>query len=130
MPDGTPYDPGFPAPNPLGGGGRPIGGGPSPYEGPMKTMDQFGANIMIKEPGGLEAAYKNYTQKYQDYNNNNQTQPRPNVGRPLGGGNTPFDPRFAGNVGDPRMGAQQIDGNQLQMMMRGGFKNGGLAGLL
>ena len=211
LPDGTPYDPGFPAPNPLGGlgfnpqqgsvpllqsgqpnpygtqltpnpgvkpdpgsfgkpprqgtpynpgrppvpllqsgqqgtqqtpfgqptqqgtlynPGRPIGGGPSPYEGPMKTMDQFGANIMIKEPGGLEAAYKNYTQKYQDYNNNNQTQPRPNVGRPLGGGNTPFDPRFAGNVGDPRMGAQQLDGNQAQMMMRGVFKNGGLASIL
>jgi hypothetical protein len=154
---GNPFDPKIAddfGSNPLGGGGRPIGGGPSPYEGPMKTMDQFGANIMIKEPGGLEAAYKDYTQKYQDYNKNSQGGVRPigggsgittlpdgtpydpgrpivgGGGRPLGGGNTPFDPRFAGNVGDPRMGAQQIDGNQLQMMMRGGFKNGGLASIL
>jgi len=64
---------------------------------------------------------------------------RPNPGRPLGGGNTPFDPRFAGStlsqlmgsdfsggVGDPRTGAAFIPGNPLQEIMRNTKANGGI----
>ena len=51
-------------------GGRPIGGGPSPYEGPMKTMNEFGSNIFVKGPGALEAAYEDYKKKYNEYQSN------------------------------------------------------------
>jgi len=62
LPDGTIYNPGRPIP------GRPLGGGPSPYEGPMKTQEQFGANARFTDQQAFDDAYKNYTQKYQDYN--------------------------------------------------------------
>ena len=111
-------------PRPVLGGGRPIGGGPSPYAGPMKTMDQFGSNIMIKEPGGLEAAYKDYVQKYQDYNKNTQgggltMNPGANIPpelinpvRPPGGGRLPGgnDPFSNTSGGRPDIGGGRLPG--------------------
>ncbi len=102
-------------PRPVLGGGRPIGGGPSPYAGPMKTMDQFGSNIMIKEPGGLEAAYKDYVQKYQDYNKNTQgggLTINPGATIPLGGEGKPMPFTGSYNPGRPDIGGgRQPGGN-------------------
>jgi hypothetical protein len=139
LPDGTVYNPGRPiVPPEQGGGGRPLGGGPSPYEGPMKTQEQFGANARFADQQAFDNAYKDYTQKYQDYNrppdrvtDMMQNDPRFQPGNipgtdvpysskktisPLRGGGNLLQP---GGPGDPRLGAQQIEGNQLQMMMRG-----------
>ena len=110
----------------------PIGGGPSPYEGSMKTQDEFGANAFFKSQQAFDDAYSNYQKGYQDYNrppdrvtDMMQNDPRFQPGN-IPGTDVPYSTlRGGGNLlqpggpGDPRLGAQQIEGNQLQMMMRG-----------
>jgi len=49
----------------------------------MKTQDEFGANAKFRNQEDFNNAYKDYTQKYQDYNKNNQGG---GLGQLLGGG--------------------------------------------
>ena len=119
------------------GGGRPIGGGPSPYAGPMKTQEQFGANAKFTDQQAFDDAYSNYQKGYEDYNKNTQgpglamnlgsyNPGRPMVSPLMGlGGNTQPGPRpaFNNNSSILSLGQlQSLGGSQNEPMVptRGG----------
>jgi hypothetical protein len=79
-----------------GGGGRPIGGGPSPYAGPIKSQNDYFANQKLAPGADMDKIYQDYVQKHQDYNAGQQ--PFPFMGK---GGPEAFD-NFSNRITDMR----------------------------
>ena len=65
----------------------------------MKTQEQFGANARFTDQQAFDNAYKDYTQKYQDYNKNNQGG---GLMESLGGFNVQKPVLSIGNTGQNR----------------------------
>ena len=145
--------PGSPMQNhPLAGGMGPIqlgGFGPrQPRQLPMGVLPQEGEQAIYPRLGDLRSGVSSAEQELQQINQSID-EVQSDLGSPTGGGFgdyssiiNPIRPGVPtsqlgtqsplssvlgfGGVGDPRLGAPIIPGNQLQMMMRGARANGGI----
>ena len=114
------------------GGGRPIGGGPSPYAGPMKTQEKFGANAFFKSQQDFDDAYSNYQKGYEDYNKNTQgggLTMNPGATIPLGGEGKPMPFTGGYNPGRPMVSPLMGLGGSTQPGPRPAFNNSSILSL-